>query len=321
MIAAVGPTAIAFSALRDASPADIVRWARVVETRGLAGVYLTESYSDSLALAEAVALATSRILVGTAITNVYLRHPTLLAEGVAAIHELSGGRFRLGLGVGHPEVNAPLGIRMGDAVETMRAAVATVRAAWTRGPHQPRPTTPPSIHLAALRARMLELAGAVADGVILNLFPLARYDVARAALARGAATAGRTLANFQIVHFTTCYLGDDLAAARHQARRMLARYANLPFYGNMLAESGFAGEVAAIRAAWARKDVAAAEASASDALVDATTLVGPPARVRDGLAAIHAAGAGLVVVFPNPVGEPRDAAVARAIAAFAGAGD
>jgi alkanesulfonate monooxygenase SsuD/methylene tetrahydromethanopterin reductase-like flavin-dependent oxidoreductase (luciferase family) len=63
--------------------------------------------------------------------------------------------------------------------------------------------------------------------------------------------------------------------------------------------------------------VAAAEAAVSDALVDATTLVGPPARCRERLAACRAAGAALPIVFVNPVGETRAEAVARALRAFA----
>src|SRR4029077_4017932 len=109
-----------------------------------------------------------------------------------------------------------------------------------------------------------ELAGELADGVMFNLFPVSRYPKALAALARGAARAGRDSQALEVCHFTTCYLGDDRAAALHQAKRMLARYANLPFYGNMLAHSGFRSEVEAVRAAWHRRDVPAAEAAVSD---------------------------------------------------------
>jgi alkanesulfonate monooxygenase SsuD/methylene tetrahydromethanopterin reductase-like flavin-dependent oxidoreductase (luciferase family) len=150
-----------------------------------------------------------------------------------------------------------------------------------------------------------------------NLFPVARYPKALAALARGAARGGRDVASLEVCHFTTAYLSDDRAAALHEAKRMLARYANLPFYGNMIATSGFAADVDAVRAAWRSRDVAAAEAAVSDALADAVTLVGDPARCRERIAAYHAAGAGLVIVFPNPVGEARGAAVERALKAFA----
>jgi alkanesulfonate monooxygenase SsuD/methylene tetrahydromethanopterin reductase-like flavin-dependent oxidoreductase (luciferase family) len=313
--------AVAFSPLRDAPPRDLLAWARRAEALGYDAVFVPESYNDSLAYAQAVAHATDRLRVGTAITNVYLRHPTLLAQQAAAVQEFSGGRLVLGLGVGHRAVNEPLGIDMGDPLARMREVVGVLRSAWVKGPHQPRPVERPPLVLAALRAPMIELAGEIADGAIFNLFPLARYPRALAALRRGAARAGRDPSTLAVWHFTTCWVSDDRAAALGEAKRMLARYANLPFYGRMLAEAGFADEVARVGAAWRARDVAAAEAAVSDAMADAVTLAGEPARCRDRVAAYRAAGATATIVFPNPVGESRAAAVERALAALApGAG-
>jgi alkanesulfonate monooxygenase SsuD/methylene tetrahydromethanopterin reductase-like flavin-dependent oxidoreductase (luciferase family) len=309
--------ALGLMPLRDASPREVVAWSQRAEALGFEAVFISESYGDSLAYAEAVALATDRLRVGTAITNIYLRQPTLLAEQAAAVQEFSGGRLLLGLGVGHRAVNQPLGIDMGDPLAKMRQVIGTLRSAWTGGPHQPRPAIPPKVLAAALAERMIELAGELADGPIFNLFPLARYPRALAALGRGAARAGRDPATLQVCHFTTCYLADDRAAALHEAKRMLARYANLPFYGNMLAASGFPAEVEAVRAAWRTRDVARAEAAVSDALADAVTLAGDPAHCCARLAAYRNAGASLPIVFPNPVGESRAAAVERTLAAFA----
>jgi alkanesulfonate monooxygenase SsuD/methylene tetrahydromethanopterin reductase-like flavin-dependent oxidoreductase (luciferase family) len=94
---------------------------------------------------------------------------------------------------------------------------------------------------------------------------------------------------------------------------MLARYANLQFYGNMLAQTGFETEVETVRAAWRAKDVAAAEGAVSDAMAEAVTLVGDPAGCRQRIRAYRMAGADRVIVFPNPVGESRAAAVERAL--------
>lgn len=309
--------ALSLSPLRDASPRDIVAWARQAEARGFEAVFIPESFCDSLTYAQAVALSTTRLRVGTAITNVYLRHPTLLAQQAAAVQEFSGGRLLLGIGVGHRAVNEPLGFSMDDPLGKVRDVIGTLRKAWTGGPHQPRPGVPPRLFAAALAPRMIELAGELADGAIFNLFPTTRYPRALAALRRGAECAGRDPGALEVCHFTTSYLSPDRAAALHQARRMLARYANLPFYGNMLARSGFAAEVAAVRAAMQRRDVAATEAAVTDAMADATTLAGDPAHCRERLAAYRAAGATLAIVFPNPVDESRADAVARAIDAFA----
>jgi len=309
--------AVAFSPLRDASPRDIVAWAQRAESLGYEGVFIPESFNDSLAYAQAVAAATTRLGVGTGITNVYLRQPTLLAQQAAAVQEFAAGRLTLGLGVGHRAVNQPLGIVMNDPLGKMRDVIGTLRAAWVKGPHQPRPQRPPRILAAALAPRMIELVGELADGAMFNLFPLARYPQALAALARGAARAGRAASGLETCHFTTSYLSDDRAAGLHEAKRMLARYANLPFYGNMLAASGFRGEVTAVRAAWHARDVSAAEAAVSDEMADAVTLVGEPGRCRERLAAYRAAGASLTIVFPNPVAESRAAAVERALVALA----
>jgi len=310
----------AFAPLRDASPSDIVGWARRAEGLGYDGVYLCESFADSLAYAQAAALATERVRIGTAITNVYLRHPTLLAEQAAAVQEFSRGRLVLGLGVGHRAVNEPLGIDMGDPLGKMREVIGTLRTSWVKGPHQPRPAVPPRILAAALAVPMIELAGELADGVIFNLFTVERYARAMKALRRGAERAGRDASSLEVTHFVTSYVSDDRAAALHESKRMLARYANLPFYGKMLAASGFADDLAAIGAAWKARDVAAAERAVSDRMADAVTLVGDRARCRARLEAFRAAGATSAIVFVNPVGEPRAAAVERALTALAPGG-
>ena len=309
--------ALSFSPLRDAPPQDLLEWSRAAERKGFDAVLVPESFNDSLAYAQAIAAATSRLYVGTAIANVYLRHPSLLAQQAAAVQAFSGGRLLLGLGVGHRVVNASLGIEMGDPLATMRSVVETLRGGWAKGPFQPRPETPPRIFAAALASTMIELAGASADGAIFNLFPLARYAKALAWLRRGAERAGRTLDGFEVCHFTTCYLGDDQQACLHESKRMLARYANLPFYGNMLARCGFAAEVEAIRSAMKARDVAAAERTVSDAMADATTLCGSADTCRARLADYARAGATMAIVFPNPVGETRAAASLRAVDAFA----
>jgi 5,10-methylenetetrahydromethanopterin reductase len=310
--------ALSISPLRDAQPADILEWSRRAEARGFAAVLVPESFNDSLAYAQAIAAATTRLGVGTAIANVYLRHPSLLAQQAAAVQAFSGGRLLLGLGVGHRVVNASLGIEMGEPIAKLRDVVETCRSGWTKGPFQPRPDTPPAILAAAIASTMIEVAGEIADGVIFNLFPVARYAKAIGWLRRGAAARGRDLAGFEICHFTTCYLGDDRRACLHEAKRMLARYANLPFYGNMLAKAGFAGEVDAIRAAMKARDVAAAEHEVSDAMADAVTLCGTPDACRARLRDYEKAGATMAIVFPNPVGESRAAATMRAIDGLGG---
>jgi len=309
--------ALAFSPLRDAQPADIIDWSRRAEAKGFEAVMVPESFNDSLAYAQAIAAATTRLKVGTAITNVYLRHPSLLAQQAAAVQAYSGNRLLLGLGVGHRVVNSSLGIEMGDPLAKLRDVVATCRNGWTKGPFQPRLETPPKILVATIASTAIEAGGEIADGVIFNLFPLSRYAKAMTWLRRGVEKSGRDASAIEVCHFTTCYLGDDRRACLDEAKRMLARYANLPFYGNMLAKAGFASEVEAVRAAMKARDVAKAEREVSDAMADEVTLCGPADACRERVAEYAKAGATMTIAFPNPVGEPRAAASLRAIEGLA----
>src|SRR5262249_29776500 len=84
--------------------------AREIERRGFSGIYCP-SCGDGLGLCEAIALGTKEIRFGTAIANLYTRHPHDYAQSAAFIHELSGGRFVFGIGVSHEPVNVRLGLK------------------------------------------------------------------------------------------------------------------------------------------------------------------------------------------------------------------
>ena len=93
--------ALACTILPDSPPARLIEWSRAAEDAGFSGVFMTEANNDSLACSLALGLQTKRIKLGTAITNIYLRHPNLLANEAAAVQEFTGRRFILGLGTGH----------------------------------------------------------------------------------------------------------------------------------------------------------------------------------------------------------------------------
>jgi alkanesulfonate monooxygenase SsuD/methylene tetrahydromethanopterin reductase-like flavin-dependent oxidoreductase (luciferase family) len=306
--------ALALAPLPDTPPATMVELARMAEDNGFAGVFITEAGNDSLAYALALGLHTQRIGVGTAIANVYFRHPLLLANEAAAAHEFTGGRLVLGLGTGHREVNSKLGIEMGDAMAKMRETVAVLRKSLDGARTTPRVTHPLPIFLAGVSSPMVRLAGEVADGVIFNFFSPARVKEALAELAEGASAAGRDPAKVESALFATAFISDDLTAARRPARKLLSRYGALRSYGNMLARAGFRREVEEIRAA--RGDGSSAERAVSDAMIDSTLLVGPPARVRERLAELTAPGIATAIVFTNPVGEDRTSAITRTITAL-----
>ncbi len=306
--------ALAFSSLPDGPLPTVIEWSRAAEDAGLAGVFMTEAGNDSLAYSLAIGLQTKRLLLGTAITNVYLRHPVLLANEAAAVQEFTGGRFILGLGAGHREMNTTLGIDMGDPMEKIRQTVAGLRKALDGGRTGPKVSQRLPVYIAGVSAPMVRLAGEIADGVIFNFFPPTRVKQALGEVAEGARKAGRDAKGIEAALFATAFISDDLEAARRPARKLLSRYGALRFYGNMMAKAGFEKEIGNIRAAAGDGDKAVA--AVTNELIDATLLVGSEARVRERLAELTAPGIGTAIVFTNPVNEDRDSAVKRTIRAL-----
>src|SRR2546426_8257833 len=102
--------------------------ARRLEDEGFGGIYCP-SPGDGLALCEALALTMRALPFGTSIANIYTRHAFDYAQTAAVVHELSGGRFRFGIGVSHAPMHQRLGLRVGKPLEDIRKFVADVRAA------------------------------------------------------------------------------------------------------------------------------------------------------------------------------------------------
>ncbi|HVB80835.1 MAG TPA: LLM class flavin-dependent oxidoreductase [Candidatus Binataceae bacterium] len=307
-------TALAFAVMPDSPIEKIVEWTKDAEEMGYAAAFMTEAGNDSVACALALGMRTQRIGLGTAIANIYLRHPTLLANEAATVHQFTGGRFTLGLGTGHAEMNTRLGIEMGHPMVKMRETVATLRKMLESGGTGPKIGGKLPLYLAGVSRPMVRMAGEIADGVIFNFFPPARVREALGEIAEGARAAGRNPATVESALFATAFIADDLEAARRPARTLLSRYGGLRFYGNMMAKAGFEREIAGIRAAG--RDAAASLAAVSDAMIDATLLVGSEERIRERLAELCAPGIGTAIVFVNPVNEPREAAVRRLLRAL-----
>jgi 5,10-methylenetetrahydromethanopterin reductase len=314
---AMAKIALAFTIMPDSSLPTIIDWAREAEDAGFDGIFMTEANNDSLACSLAIGFNTRRIKLGTAITNIYLRHPNLLANEVAAVHELTGGRFILGLGTGHRESNGAIGIDMGgpaDPMRKMRETMATLRRMIEGGKTNPRVNGKTPLYLAGVSRPMVRMAGEIGDGVIFNFFPPARVKEALGEIAEGAKKAGRDPKEIEPTLFATAFISNDLEMARKPARTLLSRYGALRFYGNMFAHAGFEREIEGIRAAGS--DGKAAIAAVTDEMIDSTLLVGSETRVRERLAELTAPGIGWAIVFVNPVGEDRASAVRRAIRAL-----
>src|SRR5438876_9353938 len=123
------------------------------ERRGFSGLYVPSMFGN-MAQCAALALATERITFATAISPIYARTVEDFAQSAAFIHEVSGGRFRFGIGVAHAPSHLRMGVTVGKPLGDIRAFVAKFRAYDDIG------GLPPII-LAALRQRMVALAGGI----------------------------------------------------------------------------------------------------------------------------------------------------------------
>ncbi len=215
---------------------------------------------DSFVVLAAYAAATTRVGLGNGVVPIYPRHPVAMAQAASTLNEASRGRFRLGIGVSHKSaMEAMLGLSLVEPLAVMREYVAVLRGAFGAGSEfagrhyrvrwslalPKRPPAPP-IYLAALSAKMCELAGEVADGAVLWLCPPAYVrDVAVPAIERGRRRAGKPLAGFDIVAAVPLAVTDDRAAAMTAFRAELKRYVEQPFYRTMMQAAGLGEPVAA----------------------------------------------------------------------------
>jgi F420-dependent oxidoreductase-like protein len=238
-----------------------VERAKLAEQAGYESVWLSQlpNERDTALVIAAYAAATGRVGLGSFVFPIYTRHPTAMVQMAATLDELSGGRFRLGIGVSHRvTVEGLWGLRLEHPVEAMREYLAIVRtllvegAVGFEGEHftarsaytAPRRADLPVL-VAALGPRMLELAGEAADGVALWMCS-PRYIESHVVphVRAGRERAGRGLDGFEIVAAMDASLTADVEGARGVFRGRFEPYAGLPYYRRMLDASGFAEELA-----------------------------------------------------------------------------
>jgi probable F420-dependent oxidoreductase len=292
-----------------------VELARHAETAwGYDAAWLAEtSGPDSASLAGALALATRRMTLGTAIVPVYNRSPAVLAMTAGSLAQLSGGRFVLGLGSSsHAIIGDWNGIPFERPLAHVRETVSVVRQALAGRrtdfegevlrSHGLRlgcvPAKPVPIYLAALRERMLELAGEIGDGLIVNLFPASALPRMLAAYQRGAARAGRDASGDEVVCRFQVAVTDDVPAARALFRAVFSGYFAAPVYNAYLAWCGFEDEAARIAEGFARRDRAATGAGLTDAAIDRIAILGNADVCREKIAGFVAGGVTTPVISP-----------------------
>jgi 5,10-methylenetetrahydromethanopterin reductase len=286
--------------------------AAAAEAAGFRAVFVAEGHGDALSLCHPVIAGTSRVRVGTAIANAALRPPILAAKTAAQLDQASGGRFLLGLGVGNDVMNGRFGLPPFPPLQMIEEYVGALRAALAGHPagfegqlfrtgmvpfDSPpvRPELP--VYLAALGPRMLELAGRIADGVILNLMSPAQAGLAASLVRAAAVAAGRDASSVEVVCVVHVCLSDDREAAAAAARAVVPRYVLHPAVGKL-----FGADLSEARARTLAGDRAGAAGHVPGHVADAFVAHGAAAACRARISEYRAAGVDLPAVFPMPVG-------------------
>ncbi|OGE24406.1 MAG: hypothetical protein A3J42_06935, partial [Candidatus Dadabacteria bacterium RIFCSPHIGHO2_12_FULL_53_21] len=260
--------------------------------------------------------ATTKIKVGTWITNIYMRQAVMAAATAMTIQEVSGGRMVLGLGVSHKPVNDRYEIVMGDPVEKMRGYVKAVKSfmdgtAPALTLKREVPKVP--VYIAGLTKGAAKLAGEVADGIMPYMSTPEYIKKLAGYVAEGAKAAGRETSEIDITLGIPSVVSDDLELARKAGKRGLSGYLRFPFYQRLMTNNGFGGAIEKIKGGTDPMEVF------SDEMLDAVALVGPADRCRERLEAYRKAGVALPIIVPNAAGKQSNVEVMKiTVAAYGG---
>ena len=292
---------------------------RLAEALGYDSTYVTHiAGRDSLTVLAAYAARTERIRLGTGVLPIYSRTPVATAQTAATIDEISGGRMIVGLGVSHRvTVEGWYGATIDKPVSEMREYAGAVRSIFRGEDPSGGERWPTSfrfmgydvrdelpIYIAALSPKMLQLAGEIADGVLLWLCdpPYVR-DVVIPEVSKGRERAGKSLEGFDIVPAVPSAVTADRDATLARMRSDLVTYLSLPFYRSMLERSGFGKELAGFDEGMAAGDVEQAKDSMSEPMLDSLGGFGDADAVQAAVARYLDAGATSPGVSPVPTAD------------------
>ncbi len=252
-------------------------------------------HPDAFALLGAAALQTERVMLGLGVTNPFTVHPALTARAAGTVQELSNGRFVLGYGTGNRrEYLTPLGHeftrapeRCADGIRVMRTLLAGGEVRYRSeffvadGVKLKFATRPTPLYLSGIGPRILRVAGAVADGVIVNFATAQALGWALGEVRAGAAAAGRVIERLPVVAWVICLVTRDKKAAYDGIRPFVAHTA-APTSEDVLRAVGIPADVIApLKRAYRDEGPAAASRYVSDAMCDTWAMIGEPDEVLE----------------------------------------
>ena len=317
------------------NPSEIPGLVALAESLGYESAWVAEGHGgDQFSVLTACAMSTSTIQLGTAISSVYVRSIPTIAMAAATVDDISKGRFILGLGSSHKvQVVPEHGVEYTKPITRLRESVTIIRDLLQNGQasfdgetvkienfdlwFKPRRADIP-IYAAAVFPKMMAVCGEIADGIILTRSTLQTGTQVKQCLAEGAAQSGRDASKVDITSLLPIAVGDSRVEALNSMRPGLAFYVGFfPRYRQMIADYGFVEETAAAAAAFAKGDREGAERCITDAMIDATSIVGTPSQCKEQIEAYRQSGIDLPILSPFARGQNSKATFEAVIRACA----
>ncbi|GIE95140.1 LLM class F420-dependent oxidoreductase [Paractinoplanes rishiriensis] len=310
------------------TPADHLAMAQEADRLGYSVVWAAEAYgSDAVSMLSWIAGQTEQIDLGSAVMQIPARTPAMTAMTAATIDTLSGGRFRLGLGVSGPQVSEGWhGVRFGKPLGRTREYVDIVKMAVARQPvsyagehytlplpdgpgkplklgfHPPRPAVP--IYLAAVGPKNLELAGEIADGWLAIFFAPDAAGEYLQHIERGRAKHGLGLTGFDVAPTVPVVVGDNVAWCADVIRPYASLYVGgmgsreQNFYNQLAVRMGYPDAARTIQDLYLSGQKAEAAEAVPQEFIERTSIVGPKPVIVERIRQYAAAGVGTLSVSP-----------------------
>ena len=318
--------------------ADNLALALEADRLGFDIAWVAEAYgSDAATVLAWVGAQTTKIDIGSAIFQIPGRSPANCAMTAATLDTLSGGRFRLGLGVSGPQVSEGWhGVRFDKPLARTREYSDIVKMALSRqkvsyaGQHYvlPLPDGPGKalqltvhpvrehipMYLAAVGPKNLELSGELFDGWLAIFFSPDHAKQSLSSIEAGRAKVGKTMEGFDVVPTMPLVIGDDVAACAASIKWYAALYVggmgsrDKNFYNQLAVRMGFDEAAGQIQDKYLSRDYDGAAAAVPDEFVDQTSLIGPKERVAEKMQVLSASGVTTLTV--SPFGATQEAKMA-----------
>ena len=311
---------------------ELKQYGHIAENAGYESLWVTERYfhEEIFSLLGYLGAATEKIKLGVGVTNPYTRNPALLAMAAATLDRITGGRFVLGMGRSERDViQGKMGMAYGSAQAAMQGSVSLLRrllsgerVSDTAGPFTLRnarlDTTPiqPNlpIYLAAIGKKGLCLAGAIADGVLLNAYVPPSYVTYAVEEIRSAAqAAGRDPQAIDIACMLVIRLTDDPQRMMPTLKKRIVRLLDEAYVGEILLEKGgFDPSILGpVRESYAKDEGKEAVKLITDEMVESFYLIGSEEQCKQRIAEYREAGVDLPLILPRLEDYPRVAEAMR----------